>query len=258
MNRIEQLFRNRKRNILSVFFTAGFPEAEDTLPVLESLQAGGADLVEIGIPFSDPLADGPVIQQSNKTALGNGMSVERIFKQLKEVRKDIKMPLILMGYLNPVYKYGIAKFAKKCKETGIDGVIIPDLPIEEYQSDYREVFKANGLSMIFLITPVTPESRIRLIDSLSNGFIYMVSSASTTGIKKGISNKQKEYFKKIASLGLKNPVLIGFGISNHEGFTTACRYASGAIVGSAYIKSLENSGNLQQDTIRFVRRILKG
>ena len=180
------------------------------------------------------------------------MSVERLFDQLKNVRKEINIPLILMGYLNPVYKYGINKFVKQCKSTGIDGVIIPDLPIEEYQADYKEIFEANNLAAIFLITPVTPVHRIRLIDSISNGFIYMVSSASTTGIKSGISKEQKEYFRRISSLGLKNPVLIGFGISDHDGFATACEFASGAIVGSAFIKALEKSRDVPEDTKRFV------
>ena len=171
MNRIEILFNNKRTNILSVYFTAGFPERNDTLPVLKALQASGVDLAEVGIPFSDPLADGPVIQQSNKKALENGMSVERLFDQLKNVRKEINIPLILMGYLNPVYKYGINKFVKQCKNTGIDGVIIPDLPIEEYQAGYKEIFEANNLAAIFLITPVTPVHRIRLIDSISHGFI---------------------------------------------------------------------------------------
>ena len=258
MNRIELLFKNKKTNVLSVYFTAGFPKGEDTLPVLKALQIAGVDLVEIGIPFSDPLADGPVIQQSNKKALENGMSVERLFDQLKNVRKEINIPLILMGYLNPVYKYGINKFVKQCKSTGIDGVIIPDLPIKEYQAGYKEIFEANNLAAIFLITPVTPVHRIRLIDSISHGFIYMVSSASTTGIKSGISKEQKEYFRRISSLDLKNPVLIGFGISDHNGFATACEFASGAIVGSAFIKALEKSRDVPEDTKRFVGDMFTG
>lgn len=257
MNRINQLFKEKK-NILSVYFTAGFPQLNDTTTIIQSLEKHGADLIEIGMPFSDPLADGPTIQASSLTALKNGMSIATLFKQLKEIRKSTTIPLILMGYINPVHKFGIEKFVDKCVEVGVDGVILPDLPFDEYHEVYQKKFEKAGLSNIFLITPQTPEKRIKLIDENTNGFIYMVSSAAVTGAKKGLSDTQRTYFERVNSMNLRNPSLIGFGISDHKSFVETCSFASGAIVGSAFIKLLSESENLDKDIESFVKSIRKG
>ncbi len=254
MNRIKELFQNKK-NILSIYFSAGYPNLNDTVPILQSLEEAGADLVEIGIPFSDPLADGPTIQKSGEQALKNGMSLKVLFEQLADVRKKVKMPLILMGYLNTVHKYGIEAFAEKCNEVGVDGVILPDLPFQEYLDVYKETFDKNGISNIFLITPQTPEERIKLIDENTNGFIYMVSSASVTGAKKGISDSQLEYFERVKKLNLQNPALIGFGISDKESFNATCQYAEGAIIGSAFVKLIGDAKNLNADIKNYIKSI---
>jgi len=255
MNRINQLFQQKKSNILSIYFTAGHPQLETPIAILSELEKSGVDMVEIGMPFSDPLADGIVIQDSSTKALKNGMSIKILFSQLKDIRNNSKIPLLLMGYLNPVLQFGVEKFCIKCKEIGIDGIILPDLPLDEYQEKYKQVFDKYDLRFIFLITPQTTDERIKMIDSLSNGFIYMVSSASTTGAKGTIAEKQIEYFNKIKSLNLKNPLIIGFGISNKETFTYACRYANGAIIGSAFVKMINNSENLKLDIPRFISEI---
>ena len=257
MNRINQLFQQKKNNILSVYFTAGHPELNSTLDILSALENAGVDMVEIGMPFSDPLADGPVIQDSSSKALKNGMNLKLLFEQLKDIRSTIKMPLLLMGYLNPVLQYGIENFCKKCNEIGIDGIILPDLPLAEYQEQYQKYFDENNLSFIFLITPQTSDDRILHIDAISNGFIYMVSSSSTTGAKGSISDKQTEYFRRIQGLKLKNPTVIGFGISNHETFTRACEYANGAIIGSAFVKMLGIAKDVKAETINFVKGIIR-
>jgi len=257
MNRIQQLLNNKK-DILSVYFTAGFPQLNDTVRILQALEKSGADLVEIGMPFSDPLADGPVIQDSSQTALENGMTIKLLFEQLKDIRKSVSIPLVLMGYINPVHKFGIENFVAKCAEVGIDGVIIPDFPFDEYLEDYKPIFDKGGLSNIFLITPQTPDARIRLIDENTNGFIYMVSSAAITGAKKGLSDTQIAYFERIQNLKLKNKALIGFGIGDNESFKQTCRFASGAIVGSAFIKMLSESKNLEADIEAFVKKIKVG
>ncbi len=255
MNRIDRLFAEKQGNVLSVYFTAGFPALNDTLPVMEALQEGGADLIEIGIPFSDPVADGPTIQASNQTALDNGMTLVVLFEQIKAMRTHIRIPVLLMGYVNPVMQFGLEKFCQKCSESGVDGLILPDLPLAEYLESYQAVFEAHGLHNIFLITPQTTEKRIREIDRHSRGFIYMVSSASVTGAKTGISENQHAYFKRIQDMGLKNPRLIGFGISDHDTFDMACQYAHGAIIGSAFIKVLEkrNTGHAVSAFVKAVK-----
>jgi tryptophan synthase alpha chain len=254
MNRIQQLFA-KKKDILSVYFTAGYPNINDTVTVLESLEKAGVDLVEIGMPFSDPLADGPTIQASSLVALENGMSIKVLFEQLKDIRKKVSIPLVLMGYINPVHKFGIENFVAKCAEVGIDGVILPDLPFKEYLEEHKSTFDKAGLSNIFLVTPQTPDERIKLIDDSTNGFIYLVSSAAVTGAKKGLSQSQIDYFQRVKSLNLKNPSLIGFGIGDHDSFKQTCQYASGAIVGSAFVKMLGDSKDIAGDVAKFVKEI---
>ncbi|MHA8051633.1 tryptophan synthase subunit alpha [Aquirufa sp. ROCK-SH2] len=255
MNRISKVFAEVKGPILNIYATAGYPNFGDTMTVIESLQEGGADIIEIGMPYSDPVADGETIQQSNQVSLDQGMTLVHLFEQLKDLRKTVSTPVLLMGYVNPVLQYGVEKFCQKCKEVGVDGLILPDLPLAEYESEYKAIFEANGLFNIFLITPQTSDARIRQIDSISQGFIYMVSSASTTGAKTGISDEQEDYFKRIASMQLKNPRLIGFGISDRASFLKASEASSGAIIGSAFVKLLSQSKNLKADIIQFVKSI---
>lgn len=255
MNRIEELFNNKSERILNVYFTAGYPSLDDTVSIIESLEKSGADLIEIGIPFSDPVADGPTIQESNGVALNNGMTLKLLLEQLEGVRQKVKIPIILMGYINPVVQYGVEAFCKKCNEIGVDGLILPDLPMFEYMEVHKPVFDQYGLSNIFLITPQTAESRIREIDENSSGFIYMVSSASTTGAKSGISEDQEAYFERVDAMDLKNPRLIGFGISNKETFDKACANANGAIIGSAFIKTLSKGGDIEQNINDFIKQI---
>ena len=254
-NRIEQLFEEKKENILSVYFTAGFPKLEDTAKIVKYLENSGADIIEVGIPFSDPVADGPTIQESNKTALDNGISLKLIFEQLSDIRKEVKIPLILMGYINPVLQYGVEAFCEKCVEIGVDGFILPDLPLQEYLDEYKTIFERYGLLNIFLITPQTSDARIRRIDNNSRGFIYMVSLAGTTGAKGDISEDQVNYFKRVKKMNLNNPALIGFGISNKLTFNRACAHASGAIIGSAFINVLKNSKNLEKDISGFIKSV---
>lgn len=255
-NRINQLFRDKKNNILSVYFTAGYPGINDTIPIIRELEKNGVDLIEIGMPFSDPVADGPVIQHSSHVALQNGMSIKKLFEQLKDIRQQVKIPLILMGYLNPVLQFGMENFCRKCAETGIDGLILPDLPLDVYQEEFSAVFEKYNLHHILLITPQTSEKRLKEIDEASAGFIYMVSSSSTTGIKNKVTDFHREYFERIQKMQLKNPRLIGFGISNNETFGNACRYAQGAIIGSAFIKALEGRGTLGENIAGFVKSLL--
>ena len=252
MNRIDTAFQGDKK-LLSIYFSAGHPNLEDTLPILKALQAAGVDMVEIGLPFSDPLADGPTIQESSTKALQNGMTTEILFQQLDGIRKQLHIPLVIMGYFNPMMQYGIERFCKRCKAIGIDGLIIPDLPVEVYHEKYQEMFQAHGLYNMFLITPQTPEARIRYIDEVSNGFIYMVSSASVTGAKNTFGDTQTTYFKRIGEMGLKTPQIVGFGISNAETYKAATTFSRGAIIGSAFIKFLENEGKEQIE--KFVRAI---
>jgi tryptophan synthase alpha chain len=241
MNRINQRLKEQKK-LLSIYFTAGYPRLGDTVKIIEDLEKNGVDLIEIGLPFSDPLADGPTIQESSTIALENGMHSELLFKQLKDIRKSVSIPLIIMGYFNPVFQYGVEAFCKRCQEIGIDGLILPDLPLDVYQNEYQHIFKKYGLINVFLITPQTSDERIAQIDSVSDGFIYMVSSASTTGAKEGFGEEQKNYFERIASLKLANPQIVGFGISNTETFNQATQSSKGAIIGSAFIKHLTKNG----------------
>ncbi len=256
MNRINKLLQNKKENILSVYFTAGYPELKDTETIIVELEKAGVDLIEIGIPFSDPLADGPVIQQSSEKALANGITLSTIFEQLKDIRKKVNIPLILMGYLNPVMQYGMENFCKKAAETGIDGTIIPDLPLDIYEKEYKKLFKQYGLSNILLITPQTTPERLKEIDNATDSFIYMVSSASTTGTK-GINDDVLSTFNnKIKAAGVQSPRLIGFGISGKKSFENACKYANGAIIGTAFIKAISQSGDLKENIRGFVKGII--
>lgn len=241
MNRIHKKLQEEKK-LLSIYFTAGYPKLEDTVPIIEKLQENGVDMIEIGLPFSDPLADGPTIQESSTEALKNGMTTKKLFEQLKDIRKTVHIPLIIMGYFNPMMQYGIDAFCAKCTEIGIDGLIIPDLPVDVYEEEYKEQFEKYGLSNVFLITPQTSDERIRFIDSVSNGFIYMVSSASVTGAKNTFGDVQAQYFERIHQLNLKNPQIVGFGISNKDTFEAATKLAKGAIIGSAFIKMLNKKG----------------
>ena len=254
MNRINQKL-NEDKKLLSIYFTAGYPNLNDTATIIENLEKSGVDMIEIGLPFSDPLADGPTIQASSTEALKNGMTTEVLFKQLKDVRKTVSIPLIIMGYFNPMLQYGVEAFCKKCQEIGIDGLIIPDLPVDVYNEQYKSTFEKYGLINVFLITPQTSKERIQFIDSISNGFIYMVSSASVTGSSKGFGDMQTNYFKRIAGMQLNNPQIVGFGINNNDTFTQATTYAKGAIIGSAFIKHLSNNGvNKIEDFISSVRK----
>jgi len=254
MNRLDHLFAAKKNKVLNIYCTAGYPQLNSTIEVLHALQNNGADLIEIGMPYSDPLADGEVIQASSAVALQNGMTIEVLFQQLQNVRTGIELPIILMGYMNPILQFGIEKFCTKAKEVGVDGVILPDLPMYEFEIMYKSLFDANDLKFIFLITPETGKERIRKIDSLCSGFLYAVSSSSTTGKNKAIEG-QEDYFKKLQQMNLKNPVLVGFGIKDKATFDSACKYTNGAIIGSAYIKALQNTGNINQTTKEFLNSI---
>ncbi|MDT0675812.1 tryptophan synthase subunit alpha [Autumnicola musiva] len=253
MNRITKKLQEDKK-LLSIYFTAGYPEPEDTIQIIKDLEKSGVDFIEIGLPFSDPLADGPTIQESSTKALKRGMTTNRLFQQLEGIRNSVEIPLIIMGYFNPILQYGVEKFCQKCEETGIDGLIIPDLPVDVYNEEYKAIFEAHGLQNIFLITPQTSEERIRFIDSVSNGFIYMVSTASVTGSTKGFSEETKAYFKRIDDMKLKNPQVVGFGIGDNETFQQATQYAKGAIIGSAFIKHLNKTGTGKiADFVHFVK-----
>ena len=241
MNRIKKKLK-QSEDILSIYFTVGFPCLNDTLQIIKELDSSKVDMIELGLPFSDPLADGQTIQNSSKIALANGMSTQLLFEQLIDIRNLTDIPLIIMGYFNPIFKYGIDLFCKKCKEVGIDGLIIPDLPPEIYISDYKKFFQQNDLINILLITPQTSDNRIKFIDSISDGFIYMVSSSSITGGENNFTKENIDYFKRIKNLKLKSPKIIGFGISNREIFLTANNYANGCIIGSAFIKYIQKNG----------------
>lgn len=241
MNRINKKLKENHK-LLSIYFTAGYPKLKDTVTILENLEKSGVDFVEIGLPFSDPLADGPTIQASSTAALANGMTTEILFEQLKNIRKTVSIPLIIMGYFNPILQYGVEAFCEKCAEIGIDGLIIPDLPVREYTDLYKATFEKHNLVNVFLITPQTSDERIRFIDSISNGFIYMVSSSSVTGAQSSFGNTQSNYFKRIAKMNLKTPQIVGFGISNAETFKQATVFAKGAIIGSAFVKHLKENG----------------
>ena len=256
MNRIESALAkaSESKKLLSIYFTAGYPELHDTVSIIKELQTSGVDMIEIGLPFSDPLADGPTIQASSTSALENGMCTEILFDQLTNIRKEIDIPLLIMGYFNPMLQYGIEAFCMKCAEIGIDGLIIPDLPVDVYQQNYATIFEKHGLFNVFLITPQTSDERIRYIDSISKGFIYMVSSASTTGAINSFNRGQSEYFERIHAMNLKTPQIVGFGISNKETFVQATQFTSGAIIGSAFVKFL--SENSVTDIERFTKSIV--
>ena len=254
MSRIQKLFETKPRGVLNVYCTAGFPEADSTIDVLQSLQAAGADMVEIGMPYSDPLADGPVIQASGTTALQKGMTIHRLFEQLKSLRPAIDLPVILMGYLNPVLQFGFEAFCNTAAALGVDGLIIPDLPILEFEEEYGPIIKKCGLDFIFLITPETSDERIQKIDELSSGFVYAVSSSSTTGKDKNF-NSLEDYFSRLKSLHLQNPVMVGFGIKDKASFDAVTPYAAGAIIGTAYIKAISNSSDISKTTKEFIEAI---
>ncbi len=254
MNRINKLFERKANNILSVYFTAGYPNLDNTVEIIKELDTQGVDMIEIGIPFSDPMADGPVIQNSSQIALANGMTQNLLFEQLKDIRKVTDMPLILMGYVNPVLQFGFEKLCQKAKEVGVDGFIIPDLPMAEYLQEFKTTADKYEMENILLITPETPEERIRLIDTHSNGFIYMVSSAATTGAQNSFADKEA-YFQRIKDMNLKNPTIIGFGISNKNTFDSACKHTSGAIVGSAFIKALGESKTIKEAVKMLINKL---
>lgn len=254
-NRINQLFKNKKAQRLSVYFTAGYPHLEDTVSIIEALDKGGADMIEIGIPFSDPMADGKVIQNSSSIALRNGMSLKKLFAQLKDIRQHTQMPLLLMGYLNPIMHFGFEKFCAACQECGIDGLIIPDLPVKVYLEQYKSLVEKYNLCLTMLITPETSDERIRMIDEQTNGFIYMVSTASTTGTQDSFSESTQQYFSHINQMNLKNPRMIGFGISNPQTFQMANQYADGAIIGSLFIRLLGEKNTIEEAVEELVHRI---
>jgi tryptophan synthase alpha chain len=257
-NRITKLFNGKNKDLLSVFYTAGFPSIDSTVSIAKQLEASGADIIEIGIPFSDPVADGPTIQESNKIALENGMTLKLLLTQVRQLREQgAKVPIILMGYLNPVMQYGVLQFLKDASAAGVDGLIIPDMPLHEYEENYKVHFSEANLCNTFLISPTTSEDRIRMIDSATNGFIYAVSASSITGAKGDFSSDQIDYFKKLKNMKLKNPFLIGFGISNKATFSKANDYGRGAIVGSAFINLLKSSSDINSDIEKFVNE-LKG
>ena len=256
-NRITELFSKKKNNLLNVYFTAGYPRLNDTITIAKALEQGGADLIEIGIPFSDPVADGPTIQASNKVAIDNGMNVPLLLEQVRTIRKDVKIPIILMGYLNPVMQYGIEKFVKDASAAGVDGLILPDMPIHVYDEECKALFHEYNICNTFLISPTTSEERIRKIDSSTHGFIYAVSSSSITGAKGEFTQEQMGYFERLKSLKLNNPFMIGFGISNNTSFKKAADYSAGAIVGSAFITLLGQAKDLNEEIQEFVKS-LKG
>lgn len=255
MNRINELFSRKSKDILNIYFTAGYPNLNDTETIIFALEKAGADLIEIGIPYSDPLADGPTIQQSGEIALKNGMTVPILLEQIKRVRKKSNIPLVLMGYFNQIMQFGEERFVKACKKAGVDGVILPDLPMSVYEEKYQKIFKRNNINVSFLITPLTTEARIQKADELSDGFIYMVSNSAITGAKSDVSDKQVVYFERIAAMNLQTPRLIGFGISNYETYRTACEHSNGAIIGSAFIKALTDSKDVAATTEHFVKMV---
>ncbi len=256
MNRIESLFKKKQNGILSIYFTAGFPQLNDTLSVIRNLEESGVDMLEIGFPFSDPLADGPVIQHSSFKAIENGMTLTLLFEQLKDARQHTQMPLVLMGYMNPVLQYGEKNFIKKCKEVGIDGVILPDMPLDYFERELNSVFLENDILNIMLITPETSEKRIKYIDQLSKGFVYMVSSNSITGGKNNM-DLQTNYFSRINNMRLKNPTLTGFGIRDHQTYKTACQYSNGAIIGTAFIQHIAEHGVEKNSIQSFIKKLRK-
>ncbi len=255
MSRIQELFARKQNKVLNVYCTAGYPQRNSTLAILKALEQNGADLVELGMPYSDPLADGPVIQASSTKALENGMTIAILFAQLKDFRKEINLPVILMGYMNPILQYGFENFCKAAAAVGVDGLILPDLPEYEFETEYGAIIKKYGLDFIFLVTPETSDERVHKLDELSTGFVYAVSSSATTGKDKDF-NAVEVYLKKLQERKLKNPVLVGFGIKDKETFASACKYANGAIIGTAFIKALESADDIQITTKKFLQNII--
>ncbi len=254
-NRLTELFKKKDQEVLNIYFTAGFPKLEDTVRIAEALEKAGADILEIGMPYSDPLADGPTIQQSGQVALNNGMSIRKLFEQLEGVREKVSIPICLMGYINPVLQYGMDNFLKKASELGVDGLILPDLPMDEYEELYKQKFEEYSLSNVFLVTPQTSNERLKRIDALSDGFIYVVSTNSTTGNETKSTEDNTAYFERIKSAGLKNPTLIGFNIKDNSTFLNASKFANGAIIGSAFIKAIEGQENLEEVIDGFVKKV---
>jgi len=254
MNRLNQLFAAKNENLLSIYFTAGYPELNTTVDIAEALEKAGADFLEIGFPYSDPVADGPTIQHSSQTALDNGMNLNILFAQLKALRSRVSIPVLLMGYVNPIVQYGVERFCKDAAAAGVDGIIVPDLPMYEYEMLYSNYFEENNLSNIFLVTPQTSLERIRKIDGLSNSFIYLLSSSSITGGKLQLNDSIESYYSRIKAMELNNPAIIGFGISDHKSFIKACEYANGAIVGSAFVKLLGEE-NYMEKISAFIKEI---
>ncbi len=254
-NRITALFQKQNKNILSVFYTGGFPRLNDTIIIAQQLQKSGVEIIEIGIPFSDPVADGPTIQDSNKVALDNGMTLPLLISQIKEIRKTVTLPIILMGYFNPVMQYGVERFVKDASAAGVDGLILPDMPLHEFTEKYKDLFDQYNLSNTFLIAPTTSAERIQQIDHASEGFIYAVAASSTTGARSDFAPEQITYFEKLQNSKLKNPFLIGFGISNRATFSKAAEYGAGAIVGSAFVQLLKTSSDFEKDIPSFVKNI---
>jgi tryptophan synthase alpha chain len=255
MTRLDKLFQQKDKKVLNIYCTAGYPQLQSTLPVMQALQQSGADIIELGIPYSDPLADGPVIQASGSAALANGMTISTLFQQLAAFRASVHIPVVLMGYMNPVLQYGFERFCADAARVGIDGLILPDLPMFEFENEYGPLIKKYGLDFIFLVTPETSEERVLQLDRLSSGFLYAVSSSSTTGFDKDFSVAEN-YLKKLQRLQLKNPVLVGFGIKDHASFNAASRHASGAIIGSAFIKALGDGNDVEGKTKAFVTSII--
>lgn len=254
MSRIGELFKRKQHKVLNVYCTAGYPRLDSTVEVMKALQENGADLIELGMPYSDPLADGPVIQASSAVALANGMTITKLFTQLKDFRKEIRVPVVLMGYLNPVLQYGFERFCADAAAVGIDGLIIPDIPVYEFETEYKSIVDRYNLDFIFLVTPETPEERIRKIDALSSGFLYAVSSSSITGSDKDF-RAVEDYLQRLKNMKLTNPVLVGFGIKDKTTFEAASKYTAGAIIGSAYIKALQRSGDVKKETKEFLEAV---
>jgi len=255
MSKLELVFKEKSKRILNVYCTAGYPSLDSTMQVMESLQKNGADIIELGMPYSDPLADGEVIQVSSIKALANGMNIAVLFDQIKDMRKSISIPVILMGYMNPILQYGFEAFCKKAKEVGVDGLILPDLPLFEFEQSYGKIITENNLDFIFLVTPETPEQRVKKLDSLSNGFLYAVSSSATTGKDKDF-NLVAQYLQKLQAMQLKNPILVGFGIKDKATFDAATVHTQGAIIGSAYIQQLTKGGDIETTTSQFLNSVL--